>query len=101
MRKFFGLGSSTPSSSETKSPLVGRWKEPRGSDVTEFRADGTVTEKPSTGGNIRGRYSLAGSKLKINLDGVPETLLFTVALKGDTLEMTGPDGETTRYGRIS
>ena len=80
--------------------MVGRWKEPQGKDTTEFHADGTVTEKPATGENIRGRYTLDGVKLKIRLEGVADELSFTALLRGDTLEMTGPDGEATRYERV-
>lgn len=111
MRKFFGIGNSTPPTPPLPtappappakaSTIIGRWKEPNGKDVTEFHADESVTEKPATGENIRGRYWLDGSKLKINLDGVPDALSFTAAVKGDTLEMTGPDGQTTRYERVS
>lgn len=110
MRKFFGLGNSTPPTpplpgtppaAPAKRSIVGRWKEPKGSDVTEFHDDKTVTEKPSSGPSIHGRYSLEGSKLKIKLDGVPDELAFTAEIKGDALEMTAPDGETTRYERVS
>lgn len=109
MRKFFGIGSSKPSSSSSSAPsapasrpsLVGRWKEPAGKDTTEFHADGSVTEKPSAGENIGGRYTLDGSKLKIRLAGGSDDLSFTAVVKGDTLEMTGPDGQTTRYERVS
>ena len=80
---------------------MGRWKEPTGKDTTEFHADGTVTEKPSTGENIRGSYALDGLKLKIKLDGVPDELSFSAVVKGDTLEMTGPDGQATRHERVS
>ncbi len=80
---------------------MGRWKEPQGSDVTEFHHDKTVTEKPASGPLIRGRYVFDGSKLSINLDGVADELAFTAALKGNVLEMTGPDGQTTRYERAS
>ena len=81
--------------------MIGRWREPQGKDTTEFHADGAVTEKPATGENIRGRYSLDGSKLKIHLDGVPGALSFSAVVKGDSLEMTGPDGQTTRYEKVS
>ena len=123
MKKFFGFGSPTPPppappskppappSAPPSAPsvkpanppvsIVGRWNEPKGTDTTEFHADGTVIEKPASGENIRGRYSLDGSKLKIRLDGLPEEISFTAALKGDTLEMTGPDGQQTRYQRVS
>jgi hypothetical protein len=81
--------------------IVGRWKEPKGSDTTEFHSDGTVTEKPTSGESIRGRYKMDGSTLKINLDGVPDELSFTAAVKDGKLEMTGPDGILTRYERAS
>ncbi len=110
MRKFFGLGNSTPPPPPPATPpaaapvaasIVGRWKEPKGSDVTEFHANKTVTEKPAGAPNIHGRYSLEGTKLKVNLDGVADELVFTALVKGDTLEMTGPDGQTTKYERAS
>lgn len=84
-----------------RTPLVGRWREPQGKDTTEFHADGTVTEKPASGEKIRGRYSLDGAKLKINLDGVPDSLSFSAVVKANQLEMTDPDGQTTRYERVS
>jgi hypothetical protein len=80
--------------------IVGRWKEPNGSDVTQFAADGTVTETPASGETIRGRYSLHGGTLKLNLEGVEE-LTFPVKLGGNTLEMTDPEGQVTKYERIS
>lgn len=110
MRKFFGLGNSTPSTpplptpppaAPAKASIVGRWREPKGSDVTEFHNDKTVTEKSSSGPSIHGRYSFEGSKLKINLDGVPDELSFNAVIKGHSLEMTEPDGQTTRYERVS
>lgn len=50
-------------------------------------------------GEIRGRYSLEGAKLKIKLDGVPEELSFSAVIKPDALEMTDPDGQVTAYRR--
>ncbi|MEP6809370.1 MAG: DUF5640 domain-containing protein [Chthoniobacterales bacterium] len=115
MRKFFGLGSSSnpppppppppPSPAPKAEPkpaqpsLVGRWKEPKGADTTEFLADGTVMERPATGESIRGRYTLEGSKLKIRLQGMTDDLSFTAVVKGNTLEMTDPDGAKTSYER--
>lgn len=119
--KFFGFGSSTPpppppparppspptaksaaakESSSTTPGIVGRWKEPNGNDITEFRADGTVVERPASGEVIRGRYSLAGTKLKITLEAVPEELSFAASIKDDTLEMKDPDGQVTEYRRV-
>ena len=127
MKKFFGFGSSTPppppppahppappaakspaskpaptakESSPTASGIVGQWKEPNGSDTTEFRADGTVVENLGSGEPIRGRYSLEGAKLKITLDGVPEEISFAASIKNDTLEMKDPDGLVTQYRRV-
>ena len=79
--------------------IVGRWKEPNGNAVTEFNADGSVTETPVRGEIIRGRYSLEGGTLKLNLDGVEE-LSFPVKLGAEILEMTDPEGQVTKYKRI-
>ncbi len=116
MKKFFGFGSSTPpppapparppsppvapAAKPATAGLVGRWKEPNGTDTTEFRADGSVLEKPATGETIRGQYSLDGSKLTIKLEGLPEELSFSATLKGDALEMKDRDGQVTHYRRV-
>jgi hypothetical protein len=79
--------------------IVGRWKEPQGSDTTEFHADGTVTERPASGETIRGRYSLEGGKLKIKLEGVADEIVFTASVGADSLEMSDADGHMTLYKR--
>ncbi len=79
--------------------IVGRWKDPNSGDITEFHADGSVTENVSGGEPIRGRYSLAGDKLKLNLEGVPDELSFPVTIKAETLDMVDADGHMTRYQR--
>jgi Family of unknown function (DUF5640) len=120
MKKFFGFGSSTPApppppsrppapptakpgapkSATTVPAIVGRWKEPSGSDTTEFHADGTVVEKPASGETIRGRYQLEGAKLTIKLERVLEPLVFTATIKNDALEMKDPEGQVTQYRRV-
>ena len=67
--------------------------------MTEFHADGSVTENVAGGEPIRGRYTLADGKLKLNLVGVPNELSFPVTIKADTLDMVDPDGHMTRYER--
>ncbi len=119
-KKLFGFGSSTPpppppplrpppppvakpaaKAAPVAAPtIVGQWKEPSGSDTTEFRPDGTLLEKPANGEAIKGRYSLDGAQLKVRLDGVPDELAFTFAIKGDQLEMTDAEGHTTKYRRV-
>jgi hypothetical protein len=84
---------------ESAASIVGRWKEPNGTDTTEFHADGTVTERPATGETIRGRYSLENGKLKINLEGVPDEIVFTAAVSENALEMSDADGQITHYQR--
>ena len=79
--------------------IVGRWKDPNSGDITEFHADGSVTENVSGGEPIRGRYSLGAGKLKLNLNGVPDELVFPVTIKAETLEMVDSDGVMTRYQR--
>ncbi len=88
-------------SGHAAAPIVGRWKEPNGSDTTEFHADGTVVERPASGETIRGRYSLEGGKLKIKLDGVAEEIVFTAAVSENALEMSDADGQITHYQRVS
>ena len=58
-----------------------------------------MTENVSGGEPIRGRYSLAGGTLKLNLDGVPDELSFPVTIKADALDMVDADGHMTRYQR--
>ena len=124
MKKFFGFGSSTPppppppakppslpakppaAAAEKSAPaaggvasIVGRWKEPNGTDTTEFHVDGTVTERPASGEMIRGRYSFADGKLKINLEGVPNEIVFTASVSADSLETSDADGHVTLYRR--
>lgn len=118
-KKLFGFGSSTPAppppplrppappAAKTTKPvpvaelaILGQWKEPGGSDTTEFRADGTLVEKPASGDPIRGRYWLDGSRLKVRLKGVPEELAFTVVITSDLIEMTDSEGNTTKYRRV-
>ena len=79
--------------------IVGRWKDPNSGDITEFHADGSVTENVSGGEPIRGRYSITGGNLKLNLNGVPDELSFPVTIKADTLDMVDADGQLTRYQR--
>jgi len=119
MKKLFGFGSNTPSPppppSRPPAPPLGksappavkpaasivcRWKDPAGSDITEFGSDGTVIERPASGDTIRGRYALDGSKLKIKLEGAAEELVFPVKIATDTLQMTDPEGQVTSYQRI-
>ncbi|CAN5573044.1 hypothetical protein BH18VER1_BH18VER1_21000 [soil metagenome] len=120
MKKFFGFGSSTPppppppnkppappakstpgpAAAAAASTIVGRWKEPGSGETTEFHSDGSVTEKTSSGETIRGRYSLQGKQLKINLEGVPNELSFPVAIAADTLEMSDSEGNVTLYQRV-
>ena len=78
---------------------MGRWKDPNSGDITEFHADGAVTENVSGSEPIRGRYTLTGGKLKLNLDGVADELSFPVTVKSDTLDMIDADGHLTRYQR--
>lgn len=89
-----------PSPAAASAPsIVGRWKDPNSGDITEFHADGTVTENVSGSEPIRGRYSLADGKLKLNLAAVPDELSFPVTVKADTLDMVDAEGQMTRYQR--
>ena len=58
-----------------------------------------MTENVSGGEPIRGRYSLTGGQLKLNLDSVADELSFPVTVKADVLDMVDSDGHMTRYQR--
>ena len=88
-----------PAAAPAPPSIVGRWKDPSSGDITEFHADGSVTENVSGGEPIRGRYSLTGDKLKLNLNGVADELVFPVTIKAETLDMVDSDGVMTRYQR--
>ena len=92
------LVAATPPANPAGPSIVGRWKEPSGGDTTEFHADGSVTEM-SGGETIRGRYSFVDGTLKINLDGLDEELSFSATVSNEALEMTGGDGQLTKYQR--
>jgi Family of unknown function (DUF5640) len=79
--------------------IVGRWKEPEGSDSVEFRADGTLLEHATNGDGVRGHYALAGDHLSIRIDGV-EPLAFSVSINGATMELKDAQGQVTRYLRM-
>lgn len=79
--------------------IIGRWKDPSTGDITEFHADGAVTENVSGGEPIRGRYSITGGKLKLNLAGVPDELSFPVTIKAEHLDLIDNEGHMTRYQR--
>ncbi|MDQ6859901.1 MAG: hypothetical protein M3032_01915 [Verrucomicrobiota bacterium] len=79
--------------------IVGRWKEPSGSDLVEFREDGALIEQSAGGDKIQGRYALLGDQLKIQLDGV-EHLAFSVRVDAENLELRDVEGQVTRYQRV-
>ncbi len=79
--------------------LVGRWQEPGGNDMTEFRSDGSLVERLGTGETINGRYSLEGLKLSVKLESGDE-LSFSASITRDALELTDPDGQVARYRRV-
>ena len=80
--------------------IVGLWQEPTAQDTTEFRADGTVVERPAGGQPIEGRYTLRGEDLTVKLDGMEEELSFSVKLNENALEMRHSDGQMTSYRRV-
>ena len=98
----------TPAKAEAPKPqpapaapsILGRWKDPNTSDITEFHADGAVTENAGSAEPIRGRYSVADGKVKLNLEGVEGELSFPITIKADTLEMVDAEGTMTRYQRV-
>ena len=79
--------------------LVGHWQEPGNSDSVEFRADGTLLEHTPAGDGVRGRYTLAGDRLTIQIDGV-DPLAFDISLNPKTLELRDGNGQVTRYSRV-
>ena len=87
------------SGSRLQESIIGPWRSETGSDVVEFYRDGTVEVRPDGGETTRSTYKFVdGNTLRIESGGVG--FIYDVQISGDTLTMTGDDGETLTLTRL-
>jgi hypothetical protein len=87
------------SGSRLQESIIGPWRSETGSDVVEFYRDGTVEARPDGGETTRSTYEFVdGNTLRIESGGVG--FIYDVQISGDTLTMTGDDGETLTLTRL-
>lgn len=90
------LVATTAFADKPEKDIVGKWADADGAENIEYKADGTFTEK--VGGEvIKGKYSFPdATHIKVEFDGPMSAMgavVSVVAIKGDTMDVTGPDGQ--------
>ncbi len=87
------------SGSRLQESIIGPWRSETGSSVVEFYRDGMVEVRPDGGETTRSTYEFVdGNTLRIESGGVG--FIYDVQISGDTLTMTGDDGETLTLTRL-
>lgn len=86
----------TALAADLKKDIVGKWADAEGAENIEYKADGTFSE--TVGGEvIKGKYSFPdATHIKVEFDGPMSAMgavVSVVAIKGDTMDVTGPDGQ--------
>ena len=80
--------------------IVGKWADADGADNIEYKAVGTFVETVG-GESIKGKYSFPdAAHLKVEFDGPMSAMgavVSKIALKGDTMDLTGPDGQLVMH----
>ena len=85
--------------SRPQNAIIGPWESAQASVVVEFYRDGTVETRPDGGETTRSTYEFVdGDTLRIESEGVG--FVYDVKISGDTLTMTGDDGETLTLTRL-
>ena len=81
--------------------IVGEWRAPRETDVLSIKPDGAYSWGPKIQGKFAG---LDAQRVSMNImengkfaGGMPQK----VALSGDTLRLTGPDGSIMLFLRVT
>ncbi len=84
--------------SKQKKDLAGKWQNEKGKVVFEFAPDGKLNAKtgPAT---ISTYYKVDKDQLKVDL-GIFGTGTLKYALSKDTLTITDPHGQSTKYSRV-
>ena len=82
--------------------IVGKWSEIDGDRTMELFKDGTITVA-DTPMNMAGKYSFVDKdRIKVELGGLGALAgpnVVTVAIAGDELTWTMPDGDVSKYTR--
>ncbi len=85
--------------SRPQNAIIGQWESTQASVVVEFYQDGTVETRPDGGQTTRSTYGFVdGDTLRIESQGVG--FVYDVKISGDTLTMTGDNGETLTLTRL-
>lgn len=91
--------------SSSSSPIVGTWQDADGAETITYKADGTMTEKLSSGDVVNGTYSMVDAgHIKVKFDGAMAAMgeqTFPVTINGDTMDVTGPSGAAQHYKRTA
>lgn len=80
--------------------FTGKWQEIGKTEVLEFFPDGRVSIADQ-GITTRGKWSgLKGGRVKVEARWPGIIITFTGGLRGDTLRLIAPDGDTSSYLRV-
>ena len=91
----------TKSAGSGSSPIVGTWQDNDGAETITYKADGTMSEKLSSGDVVSGTYSMPDAgHIKVKFEGAMAAMgeqTFPVTIAGDGMDMTGPTGMAMHY----
>ena len=89
-------------SSKPEDAIIGKWSEIDGDRTMELFKDGTITVA-DTPMNMAGKYTFVDrDRIKVELGGLGALAgpyVATVAISGDELTWTMPDGDVSKYRR--
>lgn len=92
---------SAKSAAGGSSAIVGTWQDNDGAETITYKADGTMSEKLSSGDVVSGTYSLPdATHIKVKFDGAMAAMgeqTFPITIAGDGMDMTGPTGMAVHY----
>lgn len=95
----------TSCSPKPETAIVGNWVGVRGTERMELFNDGTITVADPDIPNVGGKYTFVDKdRVKVELGGLGALLgpfVVTVAISGDELTWTMPNGEVSKYLRAN
>ncbi len=90
---------------DSKSDIVGKWKDSEGVETIEYKADGSMIETMAGSDVIKGKYSFVdATHIKAEVEGPMAAMgpiVSQVVIKGDTMTVTEADGQTVmQYTKV-